>query len=314
MKKIFSLFCILALGLGSHGQSVDDVGKISLSVVMPENLEGLDASQLSKLETKIMQILTSSGFASTGFNNTFVIYPKFAVIQTDVVEGGMQNIHVVNADISFFVKQVETNVLFSSISKTIKGSGTTKKAAMSDVIAKIPTKDPELNAFIEASKRKIIKYYELNCSNLMKKSDGLVQMQQYEQALGLLMSVPQEVSSCYGQAQAKAIQVYKVYQSQQCATSVQKAETALAANDYHGALEILSKIDPSATCFKKAQSLVKSVETKIDAEEKKQWDFQMKAYNDAVSLEKKRIDAVKDMAVAYYKSQTPNINYTMIIK
>ena len=47
---------------------------------------------------------------------------------------------------------------------------------------------------------------------------------------------------------------------------------------------------------------------------KKQYDFQMKQYNDAVSLEKQRINAIKDIAVSYYKSQTTDINYTLIVK
>ena len=40
----------------------------------------------------------------------------------------------------------------------------------------------------------------------------------------------------------------------------------------------------------------------------------MKQYNDAVSLEKQRINAIKDITVSYYKSQTTDINYTLIVK
>jgi len=57
---------------------------------------------------------------------------------------------------------------------------------------------------------------------LLKKSDSYVKMQQYEQALGLLMSVPEEVSSCYNQIQDKAIEAYKAYQTQRCSELIQK--------------------------------------------------------------------------------------------
>jgi hypothetical protein len=139
-------------------------------------------------------------------------------------------------------------------------------------------------------------------------------MQQYEQALGLLMSVPEEVSSCYNQIQDKAIEAYKAYQTQKCSELIQKAKTSLAGNDFIGALNILSEIDPSATCFNEAQTIAKSAETKVKAEEKKQWDFQMKQYNDAVSLEKQRIEAIKEIAVSYYKSQPTSVNYNYIVK
>jgi hypothetical protein len=128
-------------------------------------------------------------------------------------------------------------------------------------------------------------------------------MQQYEQALGLLMSVPEEVSSCYNQILDKAISVYKSYQKQKCMEQIQQAKTFSASMDYRGALEILSGIDPSTDCFREAQELVKAIEKKINTEEKKQWDLEMKMYNDAVDLEKKQIDAIKEIAVSYYKKR-----------
>jgi hypothetical protein len=79
-------------------------------------------------------------------------------------------------------------------------------------------------------------------------------------------------------------------------------------------LNILSEIDPSASCFNEAQTIAKTADTKVDAEEKKQWDFQMKQYNDAVSIEKQRVEAIKEIAVSYYKSQPTTVNYNYIVK
>lgn len=314
MKTIYFIIIAFGIVLTSFAQSANDIGKIALAVVIPENIDGLEISQLSKLETKISQIVTASGFAASGFNNNFVIYPKFAIYESNVVEGGMQNITVVTAELSLFIKQVDNNVLFSTISKPLKGSGSSKSLAITNAISKIPTNDPEFKTFIESAKTKIIQYYETKCADIIKESDSYLKMQKYEQALGLLMTVPVEASGCYNQIQDKAIAAYKVYQTQKCAIDIQKAKTLLAANDYVAVLNILAEIDPSASCFKEAQTLAKSAETKVDAEEKKQWDLQMKQYNDEVSLEKQRIGAVKEIAVAYYKSQPTSVNYNYIVK
>ena len=314
MKKTYFALIVLALSLTSYGQTTNDVGKIAISVVMPENVDGLDISQLSKLETKISQIVTVSGLASSGYNNNFVIYPKFAIYESNIVEGGMQNITVVTAELSLFIKQVDNNLLFSTISKPLKGIGSSKELAISNAISKIATNDPAFKTFIETGKLKIIAYYETKCVDIIKKSDSYVKMQQYEPALGLLMSVPEEVSNCYNQIQDKAIEAYKAYQTQKCSELIQKAKTSLAGNDYIGTLNILSEINPSANCFNEAQTIAKSAETKVKAEEKKQWDFQMKQYNDAVSLEKQRIEAIKEIAVSYYKSQPTSVNYNYIVK
>ena len=139
-------------------------------------------------------------------------------------------------------------------------------------------------------------------------------MQDYDKAIALLMSVPEEVPSCYNNIQDKAIEAYKAFQTQKCSELIQKAKSSMSSNDYIGALNSLSKIDPSTKCFTEVQLIVKSAEAKINAEEKKQWDFQMKQYNDAVNLEKRRIEAIKEIAISYYKSVPSRVSYYNLIK
>lgn len=314
MKKIITIIIGIALSNNLFAQIVNDIGKIALSVVMPENVEGLNTSQLSKLETKISQIVITSGLAASGYNNNFVVYPKFAIYETNVVEGGMQDITVITSELNLFIKQVDNNIMFSTTSKQLKGSGSSKELAITNAITKISSNDPDFKAFIETGKTKIIKYYETKCDDIIKKSDSFVQMQKFEEALGLLMTVPEEVSSCYNQIQVKSIAAYKAYQTQKCSVVIQKARTTIASNDFVGALNLLAEIDPSATCFKEAQSIAKTAEAKVTAEEKKQWGFQMKQYNDEVSLEKQRINAIKDIVVSYYKSQHTNVSYENVAR
>lgn len=313
MKKYFIIFLMLLVFCCTKAQPSSEVGKIALSVILPENVDGLDISQLSKMESKITQIVTSTGLASSGYNNNFVIYPIFAIYETNVIEGGMQNITVVTCDLSIFIKQVDNNVVFSSISKQLKGSGQNKKTALTNAISKISTNDIEFKTFIKNGKDKIIQYYESKCQDIISKSEGLVKMQDYEQALGLLMTVPEEVS-CYNKVQQKSIEAFKAYQKQKCIVQLQEAKTELASNNYNSALNILSQIDPSTPCFKESQNLVNNAASKIDVEEKKQWDLEMKVYNDEIALEKQRINAIKDIAAAYYKSKPTAISYTYLIR
>lgn len=313
MKNLYFILLALFFSIQIKAQTSNDIGKIALSIVMPEYLEDLNESQLSKLDTKISQIVTSSGISESGYNNNLVMYPVFAVNETNVVEGGMQNITVVTIDFNLFVKQIDNNILFSTLNKTIKGSGNNKELAINNAISKIAANDADYKSFIEKSKTKIIQYYEAKCSDIIKKSDGFVKTQRYEEALGLLMSVPESVS-CYAQVQTKAIDAYKGYQKTFCTKQMQLAKNANATNNFSETLNLLSEIDPSSPCYQESQLLAKTVEKKVNAEEKKQWDFQMKQYNDAVGLEKQRINAIKDIAVSYYNSQQTDINYTLIVK
>lgn len=322
----------MLLFFSAGAQTLSDVGKIVLSVVMPENLEGLTASQLSKLESKITQITTRAGLAANSYNQTFVIYPKFAIYESQVVEGGMQNITVLTAELSLYILQTTTNVLFASVSKPLKGSGKSREAAITQLISQIPVSDKAFAAFIDEGKQKIIQYYETNCNNIVKKADSYIQRQQYDQALGLLMSVPEEVSACYDKILNKAIDTHQALLTQICSEKMLQAKTMLATKNYEGTLGVLSEIDPSAVCFKEALAMVQSIENRISEAEKQQWDFRMKQYEDARNLkqqqhersleqqrnanelERQRIDAIKEVAIAYYKSQPTTVNYSLFEK
>jgi hypothetical protein len=313
MKNYLITVMLLLINV-AIAQSSSDVGKIALSVVMPENIEGLDESQLSKMETKITQIVSSVGLAGNGYSNNFVIYPKFAIYETEIVEGGMQNINVVKCEWSLFIKQVDNNIIYATVTIPLKGYGKEKNNAITDVISKINPNSKEFSSFIETGKKKILDYYNLKCQDIITKSESLVKTQDYEQAIGLLMSVPEEVS-CYNKIQEKTIDAYKSYQNQKCITQLQEAKTTLAKNQYSDALDILSQIDPSTKCYKEAEILIEKAREKVDAQAKSQLALRMKIYNDGIALEKQRIQATKEIAVEYYRNQPkPADNYLLIVR
>lgn len=312
MKKIFFIIFIVILSQNAFCQNSAEINKISLSVIMPENVDGLDESQLSKLETKISQIVTNSGIGASGYNNSFVIYPKFSIYETNTVEGGMQNLTLVKCELSLFIKQVENNVLFSSTSKMLTGSGKSKLVAMTNAISKIEINDDAFKAFLAKGKEKIINYYDARCIDIISQSESFSLKQDFEQSLALLMTVPQEVS-CFSKAQQKSIEIYKAYQNKKCKALIHEVNLSVANNNYDKAIETLGLIDPSSSCHKEADLIIKKIENKIDAEQKRQLDFKMKVYNDQIALEKQRLDAVKEIAIAYYKNR-PSVQYNYIIR
>jgi hypothetical protein len=310
MKTIFFLIALL---IGGITYSQETTSTIALSVVIPEYLEGLDYSQTSKLDTKIRSIISNYGVGASGYSNNFVIYPKFGIMDVSVVEGGMQNITVVTVEFSMFVKQVDNNLLFSSFNKTIKGSGSNKTAALTNAVQLIPTKDKDLQSFIESSKKKIVDYYNVNCDRILSQATALNSSGDLEQALGVLSNVPEEVP-CYEKIKAKAIEVYKAHVNKQCKQQLNEANSMIAKQDYSGALKVLASIDPASSCNADVKSSIAKVENKVTDQERQEYAERMEKYKNSVELEKERIHAVRDIAVAYYNRTQPTYNYLMIIK
>lgn len=298
--------------LFAQGDKKSDVGKISLLVVVPQTADRLSRSQLSKLESKIHRIVTANGLSGSGYNSNFVIYPKIEIYDEKLVEG-MQNITVVETEFNLFIKQVDNNTIFSTYSKSINGSGFSKEKAINDAIKKIPTKDKSVQEFIAGAKDKIVAYYNEKCDDLIKDAQSQSKMKSHRQALAMYMSIPSE-AKCYDAAQANAITTYKAYQNQVCKKQIQQAEAAAANNNYSGALAWLGRIDPESGCSQQAKNLMNQMAKKVDADEKRDWDFMMKKYDDSVELEKYRIEAIRDILSAYFKSKPQTVNYTTILR
>jgi len=312
MKKLSLIIFLSLIVIISHAQKSTAFGSFNISVVMPEESDELDAGQLAKLETKIMRIVEASGVSASGEYSNFVIYPKFDVYQSDIVEGGMQNITVTGTQLSLFIKQVDNNLVFSSITKNLKGSGNTKANSLTNAISTLDVNDPLLRKFVETGKSKIVAYYNAKCGSILASAENMAKKRDFEQALILAFAIP-EGTSCYTTAQTKAIAYYKSYQNIKCLEEIKHTNLSLAENDYADAVNHLMAIEPGSACAKEAATLMKKIESKVNAEEKRDYDRRLKEYNDENALEKYRISAIRDIASAYYKS-TPSVQYRVIVR
>jgi hypothetical protein len=314
MKKIIILvlaFCLLHT-LCLHAQEQDNkLSTISLAVVIPENVDGLTASQLSKLESKITSIVSESGIAASGYNQNFVIYPKFEIYNVQESKGGLRNITVADCNLSLYVKQVSTKQVFSSYNKAIKGSGFNREEAIVNALSQINSGSEEINGFINKAKEKIVAYYNQNCDIILQKAERERMQKKYESALSILLSIPEEAEGSYAKAQPKAILVFKELQQYNCKKYLQEATTYAANNDYDNALKRLSWIDPTISCGNEAKALLNTIAKEADEDKKKEWDLLFKVYEGKIEVAKAQAQAMTSITTAWMLSQ-PSVSYSII--
>ena len=65
--------------------------------------------------------------------------------------------------------------------------------------------------------------------------------------------------------------------------------------------EFLAEIYPDAKCYEDAMNLYKEIKGKVLDD----WEFEMKQYQDGIDLEKQRINAMREVGVAFGKGQQP---------
>lgn len=311
MKKLFIIFlCCLGI-LQGYAQDMPRVGAINIGLVVPDETDELSDSAITKLRAKLTQILTVNNVASSAYGG-FVIYPLISIDNLSVIEGGMRNIVVADIEITLCLKQLGTKITIGSYVQKVRGSGNNEAKAIFNAISAINPSQKEFKSFIDEGCVRIVQYYTEQRSVMIKKAKELAAKQQYEEALYLLMSYPESLAG-YDEVSAVSIEIFNKYQNYYCSQLIQDAKAHISLKEYESAINILMSIDANSKCKVEANSLIKQVERSVEKEDARALQVLMKVYETEANLEKQRINAVKEVAKAYYSNQ-PTINYTQIIR
>jgi hypothetical protein len=306
MKKITILLLACLLFTVSHlyAQKCD----IPLLVLMPQQTEEFPEAVEASLENKLIQIAALNGVAAGHDYTQFVLQPKITVMSIDIVAGPPRNV-ALNLEVTLYVADFLGDKVFATTTVNAKGVGANDTKAYMDAIKRINTKSPEFKKFVERAKAEIIKYYDDNSQNLITKAQSLANLKKYDEAMYYLISVP-NCSKNYQAALDASAEVYRKYVDDLCQQYLGKARAAWTqeqnAKGAGRAGESLQYIYPDAKCYDEAMALYKE----IDAKMKGEWDFTMKAYNDSVDIEQQRVEAWKEVGVAFGKNQQPGATAT----
>lgn len=311
MKKIRLLFTILCVVV--QGISADDITtSIPIAIVVPRQAEPLNESHIQRFENKMLDLVTQSGISAVGASPIAMI-PSFTIEGEDVVEGGMKNVVVLSANITFYIRNLETDEVYSSITRPVRGSGVSREKAVSDCISKISVNRADFADFVELGRSKILAYYRSNCSILMARAETFAKTQQYEQAIAVITSIP-STATCYNQSLALLEKFYPAYQKQNCNDLLQKARTLYGGHLYLDALTVLYDLKVFGTdCNKDVVDLISTIESRLNDEEQRRWTLLREELSNRTMLNVKRLETIQAIAVAYY-GRTVFQNYNYIIR
>lgn len=313
MKKI-TLYSMLALlfflivnKTNAQNDFKEEVSRIALSVVLPEQTEPLPIGAETYLVNKLKQAAAQNGLAAEEGYSRFFITAVITPTSRDIVAGPPQQI-AQNFDITLYIADGFDQQLFATTTVSARGVGTNETKSYIDAMKHINTNSKQFKEFAETGKAKIIAYYETQCDNIIKKSQSLAKQKNYEAALYELTAIP-DVCKCYGRALEATAEIFQQYIDYLCDVNLAKARMVWAAEqNAEGAKkagEYLAYIYPDAKCYKEGMDLYREIKGKVLDD----WKFVMRIYEDGVNLEKERIRAWRDVGVAYGNHQQPISNY-----
>jgi hypothetical protein len=296
-----------ALSAQTSSQSKGEGSGIAIMAVVPSSADGLPSGAESALKNKMDQIASATGLGSMNRFSQFCMLAKIDVEQKEVLAGSPPKI-AQTLNFNFYIVDQFDKKVFASTTVRAKAVGDSETKAYVQAIRQLNARSSELSSFVDAGRKKIIEYYNANCDKIIAKSRSLAAQDRHEEALFLLTQIPDVCTDCYMKAMEAAEVIFQSYIDFMCNANLAKAKAIWSSTQSsEGGLAagvFLSEIYPDAACYPEAEKLYKEITAKIG----KYIDFEMKKWDDAVSLESQRIAAIRDIGVAWGENQQPVTN------
>ncbi len=305
--KIKHFFISLSLLLCSVSAS----SQITLSPVFDSAINGLNENNVSILEGRLQRIISSLGMES-GYGGRFVLACRVAALQREV--SGTKLIQ--HLEVSFAVGDNMSNICFGSTTTECYGIGNTEQQAMTSALKNIKSTQA-LKELIATSKTRIIDYYNQNAGGIMQKAQALIAAEKWEEALYELSFIPQECTF-YPEAVAMMEATYNAHINHDAMQVLNEAQAIWSADPNPGpgaeqAMAVLATIDTSAKCYPQAKALMNKIQKRVqsvtDQERRNEQQMERARLNVAASVAKARINACRDVAVAYARRTVVVRNY-----
>ncbi len=291
--------------------SVSASSQIMLSPVFDSAINGLNENNVSIVEGRLRNVISSLGMQS-GYGGRFVLACKVAALQREV--SGTKLIQ--KLEVSFAIGDNMSNSCFGSTTFECTGIGNTEEQAMTSALKNIRS-NAALKNLVAKSKDRIIDYYNQNGPAIILAAKSLITAQKWEEALFQLTAIPEECC-CYPEALAMMEKVYSTHLNHEAAQVLSEAQALWSADPNPGpnaerAMSILATINTSAKCYPQAQALMKKIEARVksvsDQERRNEQEMERARLNAAASVAKARIQACRDVAVAYARRTVVVRNY-----
>ena len=259
----------------------------------------------TQLRDKMLAALSSAGLATTAENAAVALVPSISILN-EQTGAGVQNTVSMNLNYTFSLVGIASGVVFDSyIVEGVQTRGQNKINAVARSFAGVNLNTPAFQAFLSNGQSKIVAYYQRQLQKTLAKAQTNINAKQYDDALAILMEIPEEMPGYTTKVLPMVERTYKMYANNLAASLLQQAQAAwAAAPDEEGAervAEILSEMPVGTTSSAAARQLVKQIEARVKALDQRRWA----AMNAALAREHQErmsvIKAARDVAVAQAK-------------
>lgn len=298
--------CVFILMMSVMCISVN--AQIHITPFMPDEIVNAYPDAAKVLESKLNNILSSNGIKTQMGDSRFILTGNWIPETKDVVGSAPTQI-AYTLNINLYIGDGEDGTKYISETFRVKGVGTTEEKAHLAAIRNLQSSNQRISVFVQKGKERIISYYEQNKENIMASINSLITKEDYDEAVYQLCLIPMECSY-YADVQSQINDVFQRIIDNKSEPIFTEAKTLWAANqNANGAsqvIDLVSQIDPNASCYPAVQKFIEMINAKINLiNERAYATYQKKLAHrqemDKLELEAKREQNRLDAAVAQTK-------------
>lgn len=310
MKRII---IVLFLSINILVGYANDVDNLSLGVFVDNNQSSMPSEALSFLTNKMKRLVVANGYADNETTGRFALVAQCDILEKDIAPTTPPRISQ-KLEMSFLVVDLIENKIYGGCDLTLSGIGINETKAFNNAFQKLSVQNQQLKSLLIESKIKILDYYSNSCPGIMTEAETFASMGQYDKAIFNLMSVPAICTDCYNNCQNLATEMYQRKIDEECIRLLEQAKSKWSSSLSETSAEevgiILGRIDPRAKDYPDVVKFRNNVSSKLAADARRRWEFQMKKYEDNQQFKRSIVDACRSVGEIFAKNfQLPQIKF-----
>lgn len=306
MKRLY-LFCIGVALMGTLFAHAEDTANIRVGSWVADN--NIPAEACRNLENTLLKTVTTNGMVAGG-TERFILTAKVEIMQRDIAPTTPPRISQ-KLELTIIIGDIIEDKVYGSCTVDLSGIGTNETKAYISAFQQFRPQNAEVRQMLADFKKQAVSYYSDHCDAILKDARTLAGLGKTDEAIYRLTTIPDVCSDCYQKCQDYAVQLYTAQTNRNAASLLQQARAEWAANpNAEGATAVatlISQIPPEASNQADVKKLQKEVSAKLEADAKRDWDFQMKKYEDSQVFKRSIVDAAKAVGVAFGNGQPQSV-------
>lgn len=298
--------------------------QINVTPYLPEDLYNNYPDAAKIFESKLNNIISSNGIKSQMGDSRFILTGNWVPETKDVVGSAPPQI-TYTLNINLYIGDGKEGTKYISETFRVKGIGVTEEKAYLSAIRNFKGSSSKITEFVRKGKERIVIYYETNKQNILSSVNNSIARQNDDEALYQLCLIPMECSY-YAEILPLIDSVYQRIVDKQAEQVFTKAKAIWASDQsVNGArqlIELISQIDPNATCYLDVQNFMLKVTEKVNLENERAYDDYQKRIahrremdklelETAERLRSQRISAARDIAISYIQNSPRTLIYNV---